>query len=143
MICWLSPTLSAGLRCRALIGTYSLCWVVHGLWAVLCCDVLAVDARRQHVRTYLVPVRIRTTEKTTWKKEKVLDGKQQKDEIQFGIKSGVCGRPNYGWVWTQRLSTKPNQSRILKLLARTQNDNFGFWCVFLFQEFGIRQTNDK
>ena len=43
--CWLSLTLSASLRCRALVGTYVLFCFVQS-W--LRCAMLAVDAQRQH-----------------------------------------------------------------------------------------------
>ena len=42
-MCWLSPTLSACLRYRTLMGTYSLCGFVRAYCAVLlCCAMLAV-----------------------------------------------------------------------------------------------------
>ena len=46
--CWLEPTLSACLRCRALVGAYllcCLCGVTAMCCAVLCCVVL-VEQRK-------------------------------------------------------------------------------------------------
>ena len=47
--CWLSPTLSACLRCRAMVGTYfgALCRAD----CALLCAVYAVVARRQYARS--------------------------------------------------------------------------------------------
>ena len=57
--CWLSPTLSPCLRCRALIGTYLVCcFAQRGDTAVLCCPVrccargVAVDTQRQYNHTH-------------------------------------------------------------------------------------------
>ena len=41
-MCWLSPTPSACLRCRTLIGTCLLYGFVRADFAVLCCVVLTV-----------------------------------------------------------------------------------------------------
>ena len=45
--CWLEPTLSTYVRCRALIGAYLLCCLVCGLTAP-CCAVLAEQRKQRN-----------------------------------------------------------------------------------------------
>ena len=53
-ICWLSLTLSACLRCRALTGTYYTCFAVFRAWLIALYCVTVVDAGRQHSSSILL-----------------------------------------------------------------------------------------